>query len=127
MGQHIDADEEKLHLIEGGIEQANEDDVEVPDENKLGKYQFLTNIRLEITAQDKTLSKRVLTRISGGIESSFTDDEIVENCGKSFNIIVQLINTVQSSVIIKAVKAVAQEIRLKIKDLASGSEEPAAA
>ena len=82
---------------------------------------------LEITAQDKTLSKGVLGRISGGIESSFTEDEIVENCGKSFNIIVQLVNTVQSRVIIKAIKAVGQEIRLKIKDLAAGSEEPAAA
>ena len=37
LGQHIDADEEKLHLIEGGIEQVNEEVDEIVEEGKIGK------------------------------------------------------------------------------------------
>jgi hypothetical protein len=37
LGQHIDADEEKLHLIEGGIEQVNEEVIELVEEGKIGK------------------------------------------------------------------------------------------
>ena len=37
IGQHIDADEEKLHLIEGGIEVINEEEVENSAEGALGK------------------------------------------------------------------------------------------
>jgi len=43
IGQHIDADEEKLHLIEGGIEQANEEEVEMVEEGKLGKLSSLSH------------------------------------------------------------------------------------
>ena len=52
IGQHIDADEEKLHLIEGGIEQANEEEAEVVDEGKLGKYSLFHSNRGDRTGQE---------------------------------------------------------------------------
>lgn len=61
--------------------------------------------KLEITAQDKTLSKKLLAKIVAAVESAFNKQELLETCAKGFEIIVTLANTIQSSTIIKAVKA----------------------
>lgn len=66
------ADEEKLHLIEGGIEQTNLDGDGDDDAIRDGV--------IEVTAQDKTLSKRLVQRIQQAIDSSFHEDELILNC-----------------------------------------------
>jgi hypothetical protein len=63
------ADEEKLHLIEGGIEQTNLDGV--------GDEEAVIDGTIALTAQDKTLSKKVLLRVQQAIDSSFHEEELI--------------------------------------------------
>jgi hypothetical protein len=65
----------------------------------------------------------VIARISTAIESSFTQEELVDACHKTFEVIVQMANTVQSSAIDKALKTTGVSIRQKIKEFTSGSED----
>jgi hypothetical protein len=60
------ADEEKLHLIEGGIEQVVIEDDGDDNANIEGA--------LVVTAQDKTLSKKLVQKIQNAVESSFTEE-----------------------------------------------------
>ncbi len=66
----------------------------------------------------------MIARISTAIESSFTQEELVDAYHKTFEVIVQMANTVQSSVIDKALKATGVSIRQKIKEFKSGSDDP---
>ena len=49
---------------------------------------------------------------------------MVDAYHKTFEVIVQMANTVQSSVIDKALKTTGLSIRQKIKEFTSGSEDP---
>jgi len=66
------ADEDKLNLIEGGIEQniidGDADEAAIVDGS------------IEVTALDKTLCKKLVQRIQQAIDSSFHEGELVELC-----------------------------------------------
>ena len=85
------ADEDKLNLIEGGIEQ-NIIDVDAEDA-------AIVDGSIVVSAQDKTLSKKLVQRIQQAIDSSFHEDELIELCWKAFQVVIDMANTSTSSVI----------------------------
>ena len=109
------ADEEKLHLIEGGIEQTNLDGV--------GDEEAVIDGTIALTAQDKTLSKKVLLRVQQAIDSSFHEEELIQNCQKTFEVVIQMANTATSAVIQKQLTQVARSIKIKVKELGQGEEQ----
>lgn len=109
------ADEDKLNLIEGGIEQ-NMIDGDAEDA-------AIVDGSIVVSAQDKTLSKKLVQRIQQAIDSSFHEDELIELCWKAFQVVIDMANTSTSSVIQKQLVQVARSIKIKIKELGQGEDQ----
>ncbi len=66
---------------------------------------------------------KLVAKIASSVEAAFSKQDLIEVATKGFEIIVSLANTIQSSVIIKAVKNIGLGLRKKIKDLSSNKLE----
>lgn len=103
---HVEEVEEEEDLM---MNPANNPDIEDDEEIEITH-------KLELTAKDHSLSLRLISRMSQVIEDALSEQEIVEACQKSFAIMGKLVNTVQSTVIVKGMKNLGLDIIKKIKE-----------